>query len=316
MKSSRLGLADIFARYGAYITFGLLLLFNALFTRNFLSINVVWNILRQSATVLLLAEGMTIVIAGGGINLSIGATMSLACCITAAILERSSGSILLAVVLSVAVSMIIGCLIGSIISVFKIQAMIVTIAFSYIVRGAAMLFKRGGMISVGNYDFLDFGYYQVGGIVPIQVFIILITLILIYLLMRKMSFGRYVEAIGNNASAAVYAGVNTKGVLILAYCICSALAGCAGVLEAARSAASDAATVGSTVEMDCVASAVIGGTLLTGGKANILGTMVGVFIMQTITIMINMNNVTYEYSLIIKAIILLLAAASQQLRRK
>lgn len=315
MKSARIGIADVFARYGAYITFALLLVINAIFTRNFLSINVVWNIIRQSATVLLLAEGMTIVISGGGINLSIGATMSLTCCITALILEPSDGSVLAAVGLSVMASLAIGFIIGAIIAVFKIQPMIVTIAFSYIVRGTAMLFKNGGMISVGNYDFLDFGYMRIGGI-PVQTFIILITLLLVYLLMRKMPFGRYVEAIGNNESAATYAGVNTKGVIILSYMLCSLLAGCAGVLEAARSAASDAATLGSTVEMDCVASAVIGGTLLTGGKANIIGTMIGVFIMQTITIMINMNNITYEYSLIVKAAILLIAATSQQLRRK
>ena len=316
MKRTRLGVAGVFAQYGAYITFGALIAFNALFTRNFLSVNVVWNILRQSATILLLAEGMTIVISGGGINLSIGSIMSLACCIAAAVLEAPDGSIPLALALAVAASLAIGLVLGAIISVFQIQPMIVTIAFSYIIRGLAMLFKNGGMISVGNYDFLDFGYYRVGGVVPVQAFIILVTLVIVYLLMRKMTFGRYVEAIGNNASAAVHAGVNHRRVIILSYVICALLAGLAGVLEASRSAASDAATVGSTVEMDCVASAVIGGTLLSGGKANILGTMVGVFIMQTITIMVNMNNIPYEVSLIIKAIILLLAAASQQLRRK
>lgn len=311
-----INLPGVFARYGAYITFGILLLINVIITPNFVSINVVWNIVRQSATVLLIAEGMTIVISGGGINLSVGSTMALTCCITAAILSGSDTSVTLAVVLSIVASCAIGLIQGVIISVFDIQPMIVTIAFSYIIRGAAMLFKNGGLLSVSNYEFLDFGYYRVFRTIPVQAFIILLTLLIVFIIMRKMKFGRYVEAIGDNRSAARYAGLNTRGVIMLSYVVCSLLAGLAGVLEAARAGGSDAMTVGNTIEMDCVASAVIGGTLLTGGKANILGTMIGVFIMQTITIMINMNNITYEYSLLIKAAILLLGAASQQLNKQ
>lgn len=306
----------ILASYGAYITFAILLLVNVLVTKNFVSMNVVWNIIRQSATVLFIAEGMTIVISGGGINLSVGSTMALTSCITAAVLTDSNATIPLAIALSILASAAIGLTIGMIISVFDIQPMICTIAFSYIIRGAAMLFKNGGLISVNNYDFLDFGYYRIGGAIPVQALIILVTLVIVYIAIRKMKFGRYIEAIGNNRSASHYAGLNTKGIIMLSYVICSVLAGLAGVLDAARTGGSDAMTVGSTVEMDCVASAVIGGTLLTGGKANILGTMIGVFIMQTITIMINMNNITYEYSLIIKAGILLIGAALQQIKRK
>ena len=315
-KARRFDLLGIFAQYGAYITFSILLLINVIITPNFVSINVVWNIIRQSATVLLIAEGMTIVISGGGINLAVGSTMALTCCITAQILSGPGTSIPLAIILSIAVSCLIGLILGVIISVFDIQPMIATIAFSYIIRGAAMLTKNGGLISVSNYKFLDFGYYRIAKTVPVQAAIIVLTLLIVYIIMRKMKFGRYVEAIGDNRSAARYAGLNTRGVIILSYVICSLLAGLAGVLEAARAGGSDAMTVGNTIEMDCVASAVIGGTLLTGGKANIIGTMVGVFIMQTITIMINMNNVTYEYSLLIKAAILLIGAASQQLKKR
>ena len=312
----KLDILGIFASYGAYITFGALLLLNVFITRNFVSMNVAWNIVRQSATILLIAEGMTIVISGGGINLAVGSTMALTSCITAAMLFGPDGSIPGAIIISAVASACIGLVIGTIIAVFEIQPMICTIAFSYIIRGGAMLFKNGGLIPVGNYKFLDFGYYRIGGKVPGQAAVILVTLAIVYIIMRKMKFGRYVEAIGNNRSASNYAGLNTRGIIITSYIICCFLAGMAGVLDAARTGGSDAMTVGSTVEMDCVASAVIGGTMLTGGKANILGTMIGVFIMQTITIMINMNNITYEYSLLIKAGILLLGAVSQQLKRK
>lgn len=311
----RFSAVEIFSQYGAYITFALLLGFNSIFTKNFYSINVIWNIIIQSATTLLIAEGMTIVISGGGINLAVGAIMALASVITASMVEFA-GAAWLGIALSVLVSVAIGLIIGLIVAVFEVQPMIVTIGFATIVRGIAMLFPNGGLIQINDLSFTNFAVFRFAKKIPIQVLLILITLFVVYFLMRKLSFGRYIEAIGNNRSAAHYAGVNTLLYTVLSYVICSALAGLSGILEASRIAASNAMDVGVMIEMDAVASAVIGGTLLTGGKANIIGTMIGVFIMQTITIMINMNNITYEYSLVIKALILLGAAAVQQLKKK
>ena len=315
LSGRRFGAIDIFSKYGAYITFALLLALNSIFTKNFYSINVIWNIIIQSATTLLIAEGMTIVISGGGINLAVGAIMALASVITASMVEYAN-SVWLGIALSILTSAGIGLIIGLIIAVFEVQPMIVTIAFATIVRGVAMLFRNGGLIQINNLGFTNFAVFRFWKKIPIQVLLILITLLLVYFLMRKLSFGRYIEAIGNNRSAAHYAGVNTLLFTVLSYVICSTLAGLSGILEASRIAASNAMDVGVMIEMDAVASTVIGGTLLTGGKANIVGTMIGVFIMQTITIMINMNNITYEYSLIIKAMILLGAATVQQLRKK
>lgn len=312
---TQLSWSDYVVKYGVYAAFFLLLLVNAIITPNFVSINIVWNIAIQSATILLISLGMTICISGGGINLAVGSIMALSSVMVAWTLQMT-GSIFLSVLATIIVASFTGFLIGVIIAVFKIQAMIVTLAFMTMLRGIAMLFPNTGRINILNEGFLQIAIYRIGGVVPIQIVMIIISIIVITILLRKMSFGRYVEAIGDNASAARYAGVNTTQITILMYVFCSILAGLAGVLESARIAASNALDVGKMVEMDAVASTVIGGTPLIGGKANILGTMVGVFIMQLITIMVNMNNVPYEYSLIIKAAIILLAVYIQKFSKR
>ncbi|GHT86304.1 monosaccharide-transporting ATPase [Bacteroidia bacterium] len=309
--NKQLLLGDIAVKYGVYFALLVLILMNLFLTPNFMNINVLWNVMIQSATILLISLGMTIVISGGGIDLSVGSTMSLCSVIMAYSLERTN-SIFLSFVFSLLVSVLCGLLVGGVIAVFKIQAMIVTLAFMTLFRGVAMLFPSAGIIRITNMDFLDFSLVRLGGIFPMQVIIILGTVVIVSVLMRRMSFGRYVEAIGDNESGARYAGVKIVSITILMYIFCAILAGMSGILETSRIAASNGMNVGKMVEMDAVASTVIGGTPLTGGRANIVGTMMGVFIMQIITIMVNMNNIPYEYSMIIKAIIILISVYIQK----
>jgi ribose/xylose/arabinose/galactoside ABC-type transport system permease subunit len=169
-----------------------------------------------------------------------------------------------------------------------------------------------GIIPVSNRTFTGFAVYRFGGVVPIQIAIVAVTVFIVWVLLRKMSFGRYVEAIGDNRSASLFSGVRITSITIMMYMFSTFLAAMAGVLETSRIAASDAQTIGMTMEMDAVASTVIGGTPLSGGRPRVVGTMIGVFIMQLITITVNMNNIPYEYSLIIKAIIIVVAIFIQK----
>ena len=126
-----------------------------------------------------------------------------------------------------------------------------------------------------------------------------------------MRFGAYVEAMGDNRKAARLAGVKVSGMLILIYILSGFLAGVAGLVEAMRMSAADPINFGLQIEVDAIAATAIGGTNMAGGKANLAGTVAGVFVMQIITVMVNMNNIPYSYSLVIKTIVVILAVCVQ-----
>ncbi|MEI3437689.1 MAG: ABC transporter permease [Blautia sp.] len=295
-------------RYNVYLALFLLILFNGIFTNNFLRMNTCWNIVIQCTTIMLVSLGMTVVIASGGIDISIGPIMALAAIVFARMLEYSA---LYAVLAALAVSVICGLLNGVIIAKFQIQPMIVTLGMMNMVRGSAELMNDGRTYSFHHPVFSELGYYRIGGEIPIQLLIIVIAIVLMYLLMKKMRFGAYVEAMGDNRKAARLAGVKVSGMLILIYILSGFLAGVAGLVEAMRMSAADPINFGLQIEVDAIAATAIGGTNMAGGKANLAGTVAGVFVMQIITVMVNMNNIPYSYSLVIKTIVVILAVCVQ-----
>lgn len=295
-------------RYNVYLALFLLILFNGIFTNNFLRMNTCWNIVIQCTTIMLVSLGMTVVIASGGIDISIGPIMALAAIVFARMLEYSA---LYAVLAALAVSVICGLLNGVIIAKFQIQPMIVTLGMMNMVRGSAELMNDGRTYSFHHPVFSELGYYRIGGEIPIQLLVIVIAIVLMYLLMKKMRFGAYVEAMGDNRKAARLAGVKVSGMLILIYILSGFLAGVAGLVEAMRMSAADPINFGLQIEVDAIAATAIGGTNMAGGKANLAGTVAGVFVMQIITVMVNMNNIPYSYSLVIKTIVVILAVCVQ-----
>jgi ribose/xylose/arabinose/galactoside ABC-type transport system permease subunit len=133
--------------------------------------------------------------------------------------------------------------------------------------------------------------------------------------LHAMPFGRYVLAAGGNPAAARLAGVPVRRTLITVYALSGLLAGVAGLLEASRLGASDAAKIGLNIELDAIAATVVGGTALIGGRATILGTVVGALVMQVIATSFNMLLIPYAWSLALKAVIILAAVFAQRPRR-
>jgi ribose transport system permease protein len=154
------------------------------------------------------------------------------------------------------------------------------------------------------------------GVVPIQLFVWLLIIIAVYVLLRKTRFGVYVEAFGDNQIATKISGVNVVAVIVSAHALCSFFAGIAGLLETSLANSSDPNTLGQLMELDAIAATAIGGTPMTGGKPNIFGSVIGVFIITLITIMVNMNNISYAWSLILKTLVLVVALYMQNMRNK
>ena len=143
-----------------------------------------------------------------------------------------------------------------------------------------------------------------------------VVAILVGLLAKRTTFGRYVLAVGSNRTASYLSGHPVRGVLLAVYAISGLLAGIAGVLATARLAAGDPATVGLLIELDGIAAVVIGGTPLSGGRVSIGGTVAGALLMLVLTATFVMNNLPPTYAQILKAAIIVLAVYIQQGRRK
>ena len=132
------------------------------------------------------------------------------------------------------------------------------------------------------------------------------------LLLKKTTFGYYVQGIGENEKAATLSGIRTKKVLIAEYAISGFMAGCAGLMTSARACCADPNTLGSLAEMDAIAAVAIGGTSMSGGKARIMGTVFGALIIQ----LINMNNIHYAYARILKGLIIVIAVYVQREKKR
>ena len=307
--SVRRRLAALGPTYGALTALILLIVFNLLFTPNFATANNFWNILLQVSTTVLVAVGMTMVIATGGIDLSVGSVMAIASALAATMLNRG---VLVAVLAALMVTLGVGALNGWLIARFSIQPIIATLALLITGRGVAQVMSQGGQLipfSNPTFEYLGKGYV---GPVPVPVLVMLLGLSVAIFVMRATSFGRYVVATGGNEAAARLAGVKTARTKIAVYAVSGVLAGLAGLIETARLGASDAAKVGLNIELDAIAAVVVGGTPLTGGRASVIGTLIGALIMQVITTSFIMRLIPFSWSLVLKAAIILIAVYLQR----
>jgi ribose/xylose/arabinose/galactoside ABC-type transport system permease subunit len=308
-EKSKFRLADYAPTYGALAALILLFVLNAALTPNFAAFDNFRNILVQATPTMLVAVGMTFVIATGGIDLSVGSIMAIASAVAAISLDYGAGAgVLIGLVLATA----IGAFNGILIAGFKIQPIIITLALLISGRGIAQVISNGGqLIPFSNPAFEFLGKGLIAG-VPFQIILLVVVVLLAVFLLRSTIFGRYVVAVGGNEEAARLSGVRVNRTKIAVYALSGLLAGLAGLIYTARLGASDASKVGEGIELDAIAATVVGGTPLTGGRATIIGTIIGALIMQIITTSFNMNGIKFSYSLVIKAAIILLAVYIQR----
>lgn len=202
----------------APIVFLLLFIFNCIFTPNFANLNVVWNLFMQSAAVILIGLGMTTIISGGGIDISIGSIMAVCAMVFAGVLN-STGSLLFSFLVALGIAVICGVINGLVISRFKIQPMIATMAMMYILRSVAKVISNGGTVPFSHALLNQIGYERIAGVIPYHILIIFVAFLMFYLLLNKSCFGVYVEACGDNPNAAKSSGLRVVLYTTLTYVI-------------------------------------------------------------------------------------------------
>ncbi len=307
--SKALAKAEFIKSFGAIIVLLVLVVVNIVATNNFMSLDTFWNLITQSAPTVFIGMGLTFVIATGGIDISVGSVMAFSGVIT--VLLFPVVGVFLAVIIGLAFGMLTSAFTGLMVVKFDIQPIVITLAMMIMLRAIARILSDAKNFMVTDNSFTAIGLQKIGGGIPIQLIYIVLLTIAFMIIAKYTVFGKSVEAIGNNRRAALLSGINVSAMVLLVYAIGGAMAGMAGVLTIARSGSCNTATLGDLIELDAIAAVVIGGTRMEGGRPRILGTTVGCLIITLITMTVNMNNIPYEYSQVLKAAIIIFAVYLQ-----
>ena len=250
-----------------------------------------------------LACGMTMVIILGGIDLSVGSIIALAGCVEAGMVVHLNMPLPLAILIALAIGLGVGMFNGYVVSTTTIPAFIVTLATMNICRGLAYVYTGGSPVRVMTdaWKFIGAGYI---GPFPTPVIIMVAILIITAIIMNKTKLGRHIYAVGGNAQAAEYSGINVRKVKFLVHSYSGLMAGLAGVVLASRMY-SGQPTAGDGAEMDAIAATVVGGTSMAGGSGKIGGTIVGALIIGVLNNGLNLMNVNSFWQYVVKGVVIL-----------
>jgi len=301
--------------YGTIITIILLVLFFALSNDRFLSQDNLIGILRSISIVTIIAVGLTISLSVGGFDLSVGSTASLTNAVVVSLFVWYSQPSLIAILIALSVSLVIGLINGFLVTSFKLNDMLMTLATMFIVQGLSSTYTRGATISQNM--IMPNGDYAVGkipaffaalGKVPWIIIIMLVIVVIAHIFLSYTKHGRLMYMIGGNAEAAKLSGIPVKRYRYAAYIIGALFAGIGGIVLAARVMTAEV-NAGSTYLMDAVAAAYIGFAVFGAGKPNALGTLVGAILLGILSNGLIMLSVPYYAMDIVKGCVLALALA-------
>ena len=280
----------------------------------FLTQKNIFNILRQNASNLFLATGMTMVIILGGIELSVGSVIALSGCVAAGCVEFLGLPEIVGFAAAILVGAIVGMFNGLVICKTDIPPFIVTLASMNITKGIALVYTQGAPIRCMSDAFKFPGAGYIGPFPTPVVLMIIIFAIAAYII-NCTKLGRHMYAVGGNAQAAKFSGINVQKVKFIIYTYTGIMAGIAGVVIASR-LYSGQPTAGDGAEMDAIAAVVVGGTSMSGGSGRIGGTLIGVLIIGVLNNGLNLLGVDSNWQYIVKGLVILLAVYVDYIRNK
>jgi simple sugar transport system permease protein len=292
-----------------FLALGLILLFDFIFIPGFFNIETrngnlygsLIDILRNGSTVALLAIGMTLVVATGGVDLSVGATMAITASVAALMMNPwvvgkeltvelqklvmdpnyTFSPLWLVIIATLSVAVICGLWNGFLVAYVKVQPMVATLILMIAGRGIAQLITNGVRIQIfyEPYAFIGQGWI----ILPFSLYLVAIIFSLTWLFTRRTSIGLFIESVGINPKSSFFSGIDARKIKLMAYTFCGLCAGIAGLVESSNIKTSDANNIGLTLELDAILAAVIGGTSMNGGRFSLLAGIIGAVAMQAVT---------------------------------
>lgn len=293
--------------YGVLAILVLLIVVLSVSTTNFLTTRNLMNILDQNAPLMLLALGTTFVILTGAFDLSSGQVMSLTIVLGAQLSFVLSNPIT-GMLLALAISIPIGALNGYLISRFRINSFLTTLASGLIISGFALWASSGSLIDLStNSTFTFIGTTRIFDIVPISVIICLVVFIVFTLILRYTKFGRHVYALGANSEAARLSGVSAVKIRTAVYVLGAFAAGIAGLILASRTGVGRIISSADAMTLNAIAAVVIGGTSIAGGRGAMWRTVIGVLLIGLLQNAFNMIGVPPYWQTIVTGCVIILA---------
>jgi ribose/xylose/arabinose/galactoside ABC-type transport system permease subunit len=293
---------------GAIIALVVLVAVNAVLTPNFATAGNFWNVLFQLAVTLLVAVGMTLVIATGGIDLSVGSMTAAAAVAGGQVADSGSGAFILG---ALGMGILLGGVNAGVIAYGKVVPFIATLAMFTMARGLALWMSDKQPISLFDLEMVRwFGNGEVVG-VPSAAIVFLAVTAIAWVLLNRTRYGRYVVAVGGNREAARIAGVNVSRIVFSVYVLSGICVAIAALLVSGR-LSSASPIIGELYELDAIAAVVIGGTALAGGRATIVGTFLGVITFALIFNLLTLMDLAVEIQQVTKGLIILAAVLIQR----
>ncbi|RSN21275.1 sugar ABC transporter permease [Amycolatopsis sp. WAC 04169] len=280
------------------------------------------DILKNGAPLILIAIGMTLVVATRGIDLSVGAVVAisgaLACLHLSGLGDQNSvGGTLAAVGMALGLALVLGLWNGWLVAVLGIQPIIATLILMVAGRGIAQLITGGQIITVNSHPYEWIGSGFTFGL-PSAILIALAVFAIAAVLVRRSALGMLVESVGGNPEAGRLAGLRSARLIWLTYVFCALCAGIAGLMISANVHSADGNNAGQFIELDAILAVVIGGTQLTGGRFSLTGSVIGALLIQTLTTTVYALGIAPQAIMLFKAVVVLAVCLMQSpvFRRK
>ena len=306
-----------------------LLLFNLFFTKGFFSIQIrdghlygsLIDIVKRGAPLMITVMGLTMVIATGGTDISVGSIAAITGVFTASLIGGDfafeagavSGSRIpmgAAIAAGLLVAVLIGLWNGFLVERIGIPPLIATLMMQVAGRGIAELIASGKILTIYYKPFYYFGSGWLMGL-PFSIFLVAVLGVLIWLLLRKTAYGMYLTAIGLNKTASAFSGIKTRMVVWSAFVFSALMAGIAGIVTSSEIRAADPVNLGLYLELDAILACNLGGNSMKGGRCNLAGSLIGAILVQTLTTTIYSKGVPSETILVYKALVVILVGLVQ-----
>lgn len=291
-----------------FVVLGLLLLVAALVSDAFLQLRYLFNMVRQISPIGIAAIGVTWVMILGGVDLSVGAVISLSAVLCAVIMDGSTANIVPAVLVACASGTAIGLLNGMAITFGRVSPFIQTLGMGVAVIGLTQMYSGGtarGTVAPGFREWLNIRWF---GIAPGLALAFILLAMLGIVLQNRTVFGRYLYLAGSNPRAAYHSGLPVAPIAIAAYAISGFFGALGGIALLARSGVSST-SAGQGLEFQVLAAVVLGGTTFAGGRGGVGGTVAGVMVLVVAFNLVNMSGLPYHVQLIVMGLIIIGASA-------
>lgn len=296
----------------------LLLLFNLIFDRSFFEVTSrdgnlygpMLTVLRLAVKVMLLSIGMTLVIATGGVDLSVGSVMAIVGALVANLSATQHLPFPALLAIALAIALIAGSFNGAMISFAGLQPIIATLIMMVLGRGVALSITGGLPIKLENPGVLYMGRGFIAGI-PVPILIVALIFAATTLACRKTASGLFIEAVGDNETATLFAGVHTRAVKFSVYIFCAICAALAALVSIGDVGRVEPDRLGQMLELDAITAVVVGGTALTGGRFTLLGSLIGAVLVQTLTMTLIRAGMPSDVAPVPKALVIIIVCLLQ-----